>query len=44
MKKFEIISTCISNAVRRSDLNPSNLNDKGAIAGPPPPKFETERL
>ena len=31
MKKFEIISTCISNAVRRSDLNPNNLNDKGAI-------------
>ena len=30
-KKFEIISTCISNAVRRSDSNPNNLNDKGAI-------------
>ena len=31
MKKFEIISTCIGNAVRRNDLNPKQLGtDKGA--------------
>lgn len=31
MKKFEVISTCIGNAVRRHDLNPSNLNEQGVI-------------